>query len=186
MSAGRLAILLIVMVFLGFTGGLIAEDVMAAADQPVPILTTAQARERPLDYTLPWQYARLVVDVAERYDVPVWIVCRLFSKESSASGNPMDGNWRPEAISPAGAQGISQIMPANLPGFARLYNDGKPIDPHDPETAIRIGIRYLADLYATFHDWRRATGAYNGGLATPPAKWRNETVRYVRSILGGG
>ena len=82
-----------------------------------------------------------------------------------------------------GARGVAQLMPKFLEYFER-YNDGRPIDPHDPETAVRVGIRYLAALHAELRTWRAAVGAYNCGLA----RWRrgdlpDETRRHVRMVM---
>lgn len=175
MSIPRILTLLVCVAFLGFAGGMIAEDALIAAAQPVPVLVSAELRPDPMEYTLPLQYAAWTIYWCDKADVPVWLAARLFDTESW---------WNPHAVSRAGARGIAQIMGDNLVDFAKRYNGGRPIDPHDPETGIRVGILYLADLYAMFHDWRRATGAYNAGPYVPPGKWRNETVRYVRAILG--
>lgn len=175
MSAVRFVVMFAAIAFLGFAGGFIADDAMTEAEKPLPVLASAELRPEPMPYTLPLQYAAWTIYWCDKADVPVWLISRLYDVESW---------WNPHAVSHAGARGIAQIIESNFADFSKRYNSGRPIDPHDPETAIRVGILYLADLYATFKDWPRAVGAYNAGPYVAPGKWKNETVRYVRAILG--
>ena len=85
---------------------------------------------------------------------------------------------------------MAQLMPQFLEVFSMLYNDGLPIDPFDPETAIRVGIRYLADLYSQTGSWSIALKSYNGGIGhyLEPwvwGPWKDESIVYAKNILGG-
>jgi len=121
-----------------------------------------------LPFVLPLDYAGIVLRYAYETGVPVWIACRMFSTEDT--GDPMSGAWDP-----------------GVPLLALWFNDGNRIDPRDPETSIRVGLRYLADLYATTGSWTIALAAYNGGLSHwyNPRRWpwESESVDYVWKIL---
>jgi len=86
----------------------------------------------------------------------------------------------PRAVSPKGAQGLMQLLPAT--GRALGVND-----PFDPLENIRAGARYLAGLLRQFGDMRLALAAYNAGpgrVATyggvPPFR---ETQTYIERVL---
>jgi soluble lytic murein transglycosylase-like protein len=88
--------------------------------------------------------------------------------------------YQPEALSPKGAQGLMQIMPATQ---AEL----QIIDVFDPLSNIEGGTRYLSSLLQQFdQSVKLATAAYNAGPGAvreygrvPPYK---ETQEYVRRV----
>ena len=88
--------------------------------------------------------------------------------------------YQPDAVSPKGAQGLMQLMPATQKEL-RVDN------PFDPEQNIRGGATYLAQLLDEFHgDVEMAAAAYNAG---PGAVQRHrgippydETQEYVRRV----
>ena len=116
-----------------------------------------------------------------------------------------ESTFRPRVVSPAGARGLMQIMPAT---FAELGGG----DPFDPATNIDAGTRYMAKMIKTFSAPRTddqrydlALAAYNAGagniikaqqLAGKNANWPDvaavlhnitghhseETIRYVEKI----
>ena len=92
--------------------------------------------------------------------------------------------WResrlhPEALSPRGARGIMQLMPAT----ARDLD----IDPRDTVANIEGGTRYLRQMADRFGAWPLALAAYNAGPGAvarfggiPPFA---ETRAYVAAVL---
>lgn len=141
-----------------------------------------------LEWNAPSRWMYVLVQYCAQANVPVWIAARMFSAESSRSGRATDAEWQEDATSYVGAKGYAQIMKANLTSPLFIgFNDGKtPIDPEDPETAIRIGVRYLAYLHDMLGRWRFAIEAYNAG----PARWLKgdlpgETLYYSKKIMGG-
>jgi soluble lytic murein transglycosylase-like protein len=86
--------------------------------------------------------------------------------DAAAQANGIDGrllavlvwaesNFRPDAVSHAGALGLTQLMP----GTAR----GLGVDPHDPTSNLAGGARYLATQLDTFGRVDLALAAYNAG-----------------------
>ncbi len=69
--------------------------------------------------------------------------------QAESSGNPT-------AVSPQGAQGLFQIMPANDKSLSIT-------DPFDPNQNIAGGLTLLQQYYNQFGDWNLALQAYNGG-----------------------
>ncbi len=109
---------------------------------------------------------------ARKYDLPEKLVRSVIRHES---------NFDPTAVSPAGAQGLMQLMP----GTARELGVK---DPFDIRQNIDGGARYLRQMIDQFDgDWRKALAAYNAGPGTvrkyggvPPYP---ETRRYVRKVM---
>ena len=91
-----------------------------------------------------------------------------------------ESRWNPSAISPKGAIGLAQLMPATARDLG--------VDPADPVANLKGGARYLRYLLDAFDgDVEKALAAYNAG----PGRVRNaggvpaiaETRAYVASIV---
>jgi soluble lytic murein transglycosylase-like protein len=88
--------------------------------------------------------------------------------------------YQPNAVSPKGAIGVMQLMPATAASLQA--------DPHDPEQNIEAGARYLRDLLIKYDgDSVKALAAYNAGPGAvdkyhgvPPYR---ETITYVDRVL---
>jgi murein DD-endopeptidase MepM/ murein hydrolase activator NlpD len=120
--------------------------------------------------SIPPEYADLVNSASTTYGVSAPRLAALLQTESG---------WNPTAVSPAGARGLGQLMPATA---ARLG----VTDPFDPAQSINGAAQYLSEQYATFGDWDLAAAAYNAGPGAvqryggiPPFA---ETQNYVRKV----
>ena len=92
-----------------------------------------------------------------------------------------ESNFNPLAVSPVGASGIAQFMPATAAAYGLR-------DPFDPDAAIDAQAHLMSDLLRQFGDVSLALAAYNAGPApvqacscVPPYP---ETQAYVARILG--
>lgn len=111
----------------------------------------------------------------QRYGVPA----RLLSAVARA-----ESGYNPNAVSPAGAIGLMQLMP----GTAR----GLGVDPRNPAQAVDGAARLLADHLKTFKSTSLALAAYNAGPGAvqryggiPPYSETQQYVRRVLSYAGG-
>jgi soluble lytic murein transglycosylase-like protein len=88
---------------------------------------------------------------------------------------------RPCAVSPKGAQGLMQLMPATAAQF-------NVIDPFDPKQNVEAGTKLLKQLLDKYKgDVSLALSAYNAGSARVDQEGGvpaiTETMQYVTSIL---
>ena len=119
---------------------------------------------------IPEQYRDLVTQTAARHGVDARVVNALIQVESA---------YHSRAVSPKGARGLMQLMPAT----GRRYG---ALDLFDPKVNLEAGIQHLKRLLARY-DLPMALAAYNAGEAAvdrfggiPPFR---ETQDYVTRIL---
>jgi hypothetical protein len=112
----------------------------------------------------------LIVEAAEKAGIDPSLFEALVGRESS---------FREDAVSPAGARGLAQLMPRTAAGLGVT-------DIFDPRQNLEAGARYLAQMLRQFDgDKQLALAAYNAGPGTvrqvggiPP-----ESADYVRDVL---
>src|ERR1700754_4042888 len=119
-------------------------------------------------------------------------VCDLIEAQAEQNGLPADffarliwkeSRFDPNAVSPAGAEGIAQFMP----GTAALRGLQ---DSFDVEQAIPASAQYLGELKSGYGNLGLAAAAYNAGEARV-SRWLDrggflplETENYVLDIMG--
>lgn len=104
------------------------------------------------EYRIAADIAEIIHDVSVSEGIDPELTFRLVRVES---------NFNPRAVSPVGALGLAQLMPAT----ARYFKPGVTRDElFDPATNVRIGLRYLRSLIKENNgDLRTALLVYNRG-----------------------
>lgn len=135
-----------------------------------PVATASSAAQAAA-----WQ--PLIESAAARHNISAALVRAVIHTESS---------FNPRALSPAGARGLMQLMPAT----AQRYG---VTNAFDPEQNVYAGVRYLAELMAMFkNDLTLALAAYNAGenavvqhgnKVPPYRETQRETQAYVPKVL---
>ncbi len=135
--------------------------------KPLPSRTKVNTRTFPLLDT--WDNE--ILEASARYGVPAELIKAVIVAESGAN---------PNALSPVGAMGLMQLMPATAKGLGVT-------DPWDPLQNLDGGTRYLKMLLEKFPNLRHAVAGYNAGPhnvtkhgGIPPFK---ETQHYVRRVM---
>lgn len=135
---------------------------------PRIVMEAAQGR-----YHLPTQaqWQPIIKDSSRISGLDPWLIAAVIAVES--------GN-NPAAISPKGAQGLMQLMPATQ-AYLGL------IDPFDPQANVRAGSLYLKEQLDLFGSLELALAAYNAGPGNvqkykgiPPFA---ETKNFIHRVL---
>jgi soluble lytic murein transglycosylase-like protein len=146
-----------------FVGQSITREAPAPAAPPPPNNAFPSTANQPFD--------AVVRQLAAEHDLDPRLLHAILIVESA---------YQPNAVSTAGAQGLSQLMP----GTAR---DLGVADPFDPAQNVAGGGAYIAQMLARYEDVRLALAAYNagpgrvdraGGVPAIP-----ETQAYVDSVI---
>ena len=143
-------------------------------DSNVPYILVMKEKRVVIEIKGPiTDYEDLIVKASERYRVDPALVKAVIKAES---------NFNHRAVSPVGARGLMQLMPATA---AKLQVE----DSFHPENNIDGGVRYLRYLMNLFNgNLPLVLAAYNAGENTvlrynnriPPYE---ETRTYVRRVL---
>ena len=117
------------------------------------------------------RYDDLIESAAREHGVPAALVKAVIKAESA---------FNPNAVSPKGAMGLMQLMPAT----ARTLGVEEPFRA---EANVHGGTRYLRHLHNRFGSWTHTLAAYNAG-PTAVARYRGvppypETRTYVKRVL---
>lgn len=175
MISGVLFIMLLSSIFLHWAGK-VGDDLIQESYQVVrQHLMDRQSRyilleilrNKPLSIGQALEVADVVIEESRASKVPIHVILGMMSLESE---------FYPYAVSSEGARGLMQIMPErwNLyissPGF-----QGKEAQ-HNPALNVRVGIRYLGDLWKEYRDWKRVLKEYGGFVKADPRP-------YIRIVM---
>ena len=118
-------------------------------------------------------YRQAARDAARKYGIDPDMFLRLIQQESS---------FRPDVVSPKGAIGLGQLMPATAKELG--------VDPTDPMQNLEGAAKYLSQQLKRFGSPELALAAYNAGPTRVARLGRvpniAETQNYVKTILGEG
>jgi soluble lytic murein transglycosylase-like protein len=142
--------------------GFVPDEVIDEVLDPPP----AEPGEKPRDLR------SLAEAAARRHGLNPALVLAVVSVESA---------FRPDAVSPKGAQGLMQLMPHTAASLGVR-------DAFDPEQNLEGGAKHLQDLVTLYSgDLTKALAAYNAGAGAvsrhggvPPYP---ETLDYIRRVL---
>jgi len=149
------------------TGRLVRTTVAAPkVIQPKVVNDTLPASAEPQAGTV----AEIIDQTAKEHNVDPLLVHSVIRAES---------NYNPNAVSPKGAEGLMQLIPATARRFGA-------VNSFDARENITAGVKYLKYLQDMFKDDRLALAAYNAGEGAvvkygnvPPYR---ETEHYVYTV----
>lgn len=134
------------------------------------------ANSRPATVALPDPFAGFIAEASQRFALPISSIRAVMEAESGGDVG---------ALSPKGAMGLMQIMPATWAELRQRYGLGA--DPYDPRDNITAGTAYLRELHDRFGE-RGFLAAYNAG----PSRYEehlatgrplpSETLSYMATI----
>jgi hypothetical protein len=143
-------------------------EAMSETAAPVPLRAVRAASSKKRK-----EFEQLIAKTADKHQIDPKLLHAVIQAESA---------YNPTAVSPAGAVGLMQLMPATAARFGVT-------DRYDPVQNLEGGTRYLKHLLNLFNsDLRLAVAAYNAG---ENAVMRNhydippyaETQHYVTEVL---
>lgn len=122
-----------------------------------------------------YPYAGLIRRIASEHGLPASLIAGVIQIESA---------FDPNCVSPVGAVGLMQVMPATARGLRRKLGV-RHIDLYDPEQNIRVGTYFLKALLREFGgDLAMALSYYNAGRRGIISRGRYRNGRYIRAVIG--
>lgn len=150
--------------------------------RPITLLTTKAVDAKPITNkskiadTTQFELVKIINKISNQYGIDPDLVEALVAVESG---------FDTYAISPKGARGLMQLMPAT----AKLYGMKNEQDLHIPSKNIDMGVRHLKDLLK-LHDGQvaLAIASYNAGQGAVNKHGQRipayrETMLYVPAVL---
>jgi len=123
------------------------------------------------------QLDRMIVTTARRYQLDPELLAAIVEVES---------NYQSNALSPAGAVGLMQLMPDTASDYAI-------VELFDAEANLDAGARHLLSLFEEFEELDLVLAAYNAGAGNvrryggvPPFTETQRYVQKIKRVLGKG
>jgi hypothetical protein len=92
-----------------------------------------------------------------------------------------ESGGNPGATSSANARGLMQLIPSTYADMG-----GDPSNAYDPEDNLKYGVKYIANQYRDYGDWKSALAAYNWGPGKVDAYGTSslppETDNYIKAV----
>lgn len=149
-----------------------------------PLLGNLNSAKVPEEY-------RAYIEAAGKVcvDVPAAAIAAQIQQESG---------WNPKAVSPVGAQGLTQFMPGTWQSLGRDVDGNGKASPFDPADAIHAQARYMCQLAVAVKPYAKggtpvielAWAAYNAGPGAvaqhggvPPYAETQKYVSILRSTM---
>lgn len=131
----------------------------------------------------------VIIEAASKYDVSPDLTAMVIRNAKQQNVDPkvalslvqQESSFRTNVLSGVGAVGIAQVMP----NTAHIYEPGVSVaELYEPETNIRIAMKYLSDLLERYGSYEDALAAYNVG----PTDWdrgvnQKAGRRYATDVL---
>ncbi|MCU0305609.1 MAG: lytic transglycosylase domain-containing protein [Thermoanaerobaculales bacterium] len=157
----------------------------------IPELASVGIAGVPVDAArayLPLAWNEHIVAAASQTGLDPWLIAALARQEST---------FVADAVSPAGARGVLQLLPSTARSHALTLGLGGRPNLGDPAVNIRLGARELARLVRAFGAVEPALASYNAGEARVRSwqrRWPDprllaeslpipETYTYVRRVV---
>ncbi len=122
------------------------------------------------------QYSSLFAQNEQAYQLPAGLLAAVAQTESGGNAG---------AVSPAGAQGLMQLMPSTASGLG--------VNPWDPAQAVQGAAQLLSGYLRQFGSVPLALAAYNAGPGAveqyggiPPYRETQNYVTKITGLLAGG
>jgi soluble lytic murein transglycosylase-like protein len=138
--------------------------------------------------------ANHIIAFSSKYSISASMAGKVYDAAIAESIDPvlafrlvkLESDFNPRAVSPAGALGLTQLMPAT----ARFYQKGLQAKQlFDPDLNLHIGFRYLHSLVEQYRgQMDMALLVYNRGevaVASAKAEGKSPTNGYARILMKG-
>lgn len=172
------------MASIGFAGAMLLSSLFTGQASAAPVVSHVQTSSMSsslLHSTMASKntYQNIAQQAARHYGLDPNLFVRQINQESG---------FNPRALSPAGAEGIAQFMPATAASMG--------VNPWNPTSALYGAARLMSSLKHQFHGhYSQALGAYNAGsgavqyaIRVGGSRWYfylpAETRHYISAIMG--